>query len=240
MGLGFKLAKGGWKSSGLHTPRPSKDAEPKMMNDKTGVGGAAKDTHYTLTLPGGQKVKVVMPQMNNKERGATGSKNCFALATHQKYQIPGDGKAKGLGAPSWFTGESPVNMPGDINPDSLAEAMRLEEAVFLGREDEQLKEAKNVSGLVEGRSYYIVAVLYEPMEYHFWGLWNNGWYCTSAKVGKILELDWFAKPEQQCMSRSIFTSMRKGKSYSPDHGGFYLFPCRGGEEKCGAFEAGDR
>lgn len=239
--LGYQLAKGGWKAAGLDTPRPSRDAEPKMLQDQTGLGGGASDTHYALTLPGGQKVKVVMPKMNSKDRGATGSKNCFAFATHQKYQIPGDGRAKGLGAPSWFSGKSPVDMPGDIDPDRLAQALALEEAVFLGRTSEQLSEPMNVSGLVEGRSYYIVAVLYEPMEYHFWGLWNNGWHCTSSKAAaNVIDLGWFSDPKEQCMSGSIFSAFRRGKTYSPDHGGFYLFPCRGDDKKCGAYSPGDR
>jgi len=176
-----------------------------------------------MTTAFGQKIKIAMPQQ--KFKGEGGSKNCFAYATHQSYQIPAQ-------SPTLVEkyGDSPILRPHEVSNEGLHVAMDREEAIFIGRTSDIIKEELSKElPIVEGRSYYIVAVFVTPgEEYHFWGLWNNGWYCVSSKISAVAQdLGYFSNPSKQCPMGSVFTLMKsKNPKYSPDLGGFWLFPCR--------------
>lgn len=190
-------------------------------------GDASKLEQFVMTTKFGQQIKIALP--TQKFAGEGGSRNCFAYATHQSYQIPAQ-------TPELVKeyGNSPILRPHEVSDEGLHEAMNREEAIFIGRTSDMLKATLSKElPIVEGRSYYIVSVLVTPgEEYHFWGLWSNGWYCVSSKISSVAQdLGYFATPERQCPSGSIFTLMKaKNPKYHPDLGGFWLFPCR--EESC--------
>jgi len=183
------------------------------------------ENHYVFATKQGQKVPVVLPTQGYHGEG--GSKNCFAYATHQLYQTPGESTA----LVAKYGGHSPVLRPHDVTWENFQEAMRREEAIFIGRTTLEMKNLKDLP-VVEGRSYYIVAAFLTPNEeYHFWGLWNNGWYCVSSKISAVaMDMGYFTKPEKQCPTGSMWMQMKnKNPKYSDKIGGFYLFPCRGDE-----------
>jgi len=178
---------------------------------------------FVMTTKKGQKIKIALPQQ--KFKGEGGSKNCFAYATRQSYQIPAQ-------SPSLVAkyGDSPILKPHEVSDEGLHVAMEREEAIFIGRTSGMLKDTLSKKlPLVDGRSYYIVAVFVTPgEEYHFWGLWNNGWYCVSSKISAVAQdLGYFSDNSKQCPMGSVFTMMKaKNPKYNPDMGGFWLFPCR--------------
>merc|ERR1719408_1029880 len=106
-------------------------------------------------------------------------------------------------------GRSPVTRPHEVTEENFAEAMRREEAIFLGRETKDLQKLKALP-TVKGRSYYIVAAFITPREeFHFWGLWNNGWYCVSSKISAVAQdMGAFSKPSKQCPTGSMWTQMK--------------------------------
>eukprot|EP00404_Azadinium_spinosum_P001878 CAMPEP_0180429000 /NCGR_PEP_ID=MMETSP1036_2-20121128/7129_1 /TAXON_ID=632150 /ORGANISM="Azadinium spinosum, Strain 3D9" /LENGTH=261 /DNA_ID=CAMNT_0022434659 /DNA_START=75 /DNA_END=858 /DNA_ORIENTATION=+ len=161
------------------------------------------ETHYIMQVKDGTKIPVVLPIQTFGGEG--GSKNCFAYATHQLYQIPA-----GSAALVAQYGLSPVTRPADVSEETFEEAMRREEAIFLGRETKDLQNLKELA-IVKDRSYYLVAVFLTPGdEYHFWGLWNNGWYCVSSKISAVAQdMGYFSKPSKQCPTGSMWTQMQK-------------------------------
>lgn len=181
--------------------------------------------HYRLTISDGQQISLVLPKFSHFNNGA-GKKNCFAFATHQLYQTP-------AGSPT-LVGEyglSPVTAPADVTEENFMEAMRREEAIFLGRETSDLAQLKQLP-VVEGRSYYLVAAFLTPREeYHFWGLWNNGWYCVSSKISAVpQDMGHFSEAKDLCPTGSMWKLMKaKNVKYSKKLGGYFLFPCRGEE-----------
>lgn len=187
------------------------------------ASGGKKNEQYVMKTKFGQKIKIALP--SQKFKGEGGSKNCFAYATHQNYQIPAqsDSLVKKYG-------NSPILKPHEVTNEGLHVAMQREEAIFIGRTSEMLKEELSKELPVkEGQSYYIVAVLVTPYEeYHFWGLWNNGWYCVSSKISAVAQdLGYFSSQSKQCPMGSVFSLMKhKNPKYNPDLGGFWLFPCR--------------
>eukprot|EP00929_Paragymnodinium_shiwhaense_P043693 TRINITY_DN22449_c0_g1_i2.p1 TRINITY_DN22449_c0_g1~~TRINITY_DN22449_c0_g1_i2.p1 ORF type:complete len:251 (+),score=38.29 TRINITY_DN22449_c0_g1_i2:74-826(+) len=163
---------------------------------------AGDTNHYLLTTQAGQQVPIVLPTQTFKGEG--GSKNCFAYATHQKYQTPASSE--------WHIekyGESPVYWPGKITWKSFQRAMKRERAIYLGRTTKELQEMKDLP-VDEGTSYLIIAAFITPREeYHFWGLWNHGWYCVSSKISSLPQnMGYFKNPSKQCMTGSMWTQMR--------------------------------
>jgi len=195
----------------------------EMNNGEIPSSEGDPEEQFVMTTAFGQKIKIAMPQQ--KFKGEGGSKNCFAYATHQSYQIPAQ-------SPTLVEkyGDSPILRPHEVSNEGLHVAMDREEAIFIGRTSDIIKEELSKElPIVEGRSYYIVAVFVTPgEEYHFWGLWNNGWYCVSSKISAVAQdLGYFSNPSKQCPMGSVFTLMKsKNPKYSPDLGGFWLFPCR--------------
>lgn len=203
--------------------------------DKSYIG-----SHYQLTLKSGQKIKITMPKivldssasncppgkgMCYLKRQATGEvskRNCFGFATHNDYGIPAGGHGR--------QGKSPLNMPYDSSARNVAKAMKIEGAIYLGN-DEILDRVPEEELNLNTR-YYIVAVYIQPgTEYHFHGLFANGWFWTSSKISGNLfnyrPTKVFPHLEDQCPSGSIFKKMKvAGTGYDVKLGGFYLFPCR--------------
>lgn len=183
-------------------------------------------TKYTLSAQDGGTAHLNLPILNSLQAAGEGSeRNCFAMATHQAYLTPGE-----HGAIVKIHGNSPVHMPSDVTDANLKRALELEEAIFLGRTDEELKHMTLKGKVEDGRVYYVVAVLLEPgSEYHFWGLWNNGWYCVASQISPLLvDLGHQSHVSDLCPRAAVFTQLvKKGTKYNGKMGGFYLFPCRG-------------
>jgi len=169
---------------------------------------------------GGQAL-VNLPTMK-RTKAKAGGRNCFAFATRQDYMTPGDHPALVK-----KHGNSPVHVPSDINEKNFQAAMKLEGAIFLGRNDDQMKKVSIADKVVEGRVYYLVVALITPGdEFHFWGLWNTGWYSVSSLISAVIEP--IGNVAHHCPSGKIFTTVRaKNVHYNRDKGGFFLFPCRG-------------
>jgi hypothetical protein len=195
----------------------------QLNNGELHASGGDSNEQFVMTTASKQKIKIAMP--TQKFNGEGGSKNCFAYATHQRYQIPAQ-------SPTLVEkyGDSPILRPHEVSNEGLHVAMDREEAIYIGRTSNSIKkELSKDLPVKEGQSYYIVAVFVTPgEEYHFWGLWNNGWYCVSSKISAVAQdLGYFSKPSKQCPMGSIFTLMKsKNPKYNPDLGGFWLFPCR--------------
>lgn len=185
---------------------------------------------YELTLPSKQKIPVILrrfAKIGHDEDGFrfnVGSGNCFAFATHQKRQTPGSGGGK----------KSPVDRPYDVNQRTFLKAMKMEGAIFLGRDLSQIKVP--FESVDPSKKYYFVAGLLKWEEYHFWGLFDNGWWNKPSKVGKVYGAN--IKLENSCPTTSMFNrlTMTHGgpKKYRQKEGGYFLFPCK---KHCDAKEA---
>lgn len=201
------------------------------------------NTEYMLQLQSGQTIPVVLPAVPVNDRGMGVPKNaaggnCFIFSTHQV------GGGKGGGTPSQVPGQSPdlvakygnspVLKPANIDAEGVEEALRREGAVFLGRTAEDFKSLGELE-VQEGVRYYIVAVFILPHDdYHFWGLWNSGWFSTPSLISSnVMDRGsgYETTPVKHCPTEGVFMSLRKeGRTYSDKMGGFYLFPCK--KEKC--------
>jgi len=192
--------------------------EPQKLNNR-------KQEKYTLTVypkeGGEQEIPVRLPLWNPLS-GEGGRGNCFAFATHRDYQTPAGTAAH----EEYFGSQSPILRPHEVTPENFDEAMRREGAIFLGRDGDDFLEVGTLD-TVPGRQYYIVAVFLTPgEEYHFWGLWNNGWYMVSSKISAtVADLGYVSKPENLCPRSGIWAQMRaKNMKYNQKLGGIYLFP----------------
>jgi len=187
-----------------------------------------KTSRYILTAKGGGTAQVRLPAISSDEAKKAAGRNCFGFATHQAYTAPGD-------LPSLVSehGNSPVHNVNDVNADNFRAAMELEGAIWLGRDDAQLQSMALTGKVKADTEYYLVAAILKGGEYHFWGLWNNGWYATpsltSAKVDDLGELPTtgYHGASRNCPSWHIFEKfLTKGSNFWHDQGGFYLFPLR--------------
>jgi len=198
-----------------------------------------RGSHYQLTLKSGQQIKILMPKIAqdsdeancgtgigkcylwSQATGEVNKRNCFAFATHNGYQIPAGGPGR--------EGKSPLNMPAYSSAANVAKAMKIEGAIYLGHN--LIVDQVNQTELRPDARYYIVAVYIQPgQEYHFHGLFANGWFWTSSKIsGNVFKYEAqteYPHLEEQCPSGSMFKKMKANPSYSDKLGGFYLFPCR--------------
>jgi len=179
-------------------------------------------SQYTLVAQDGGIARVKLPIMSSKERGFASSRNCFAFATHQNYQVPGNHPTIVAAR-----GNSPVHEVNEISAATLEQAMELEGAIWLGRNSDHFKQLELGQKVVTETVYYLVAALVTPEEYHFWGLWNNGWYSVTSKTSGIpKDVGTYQNVGLRCPGHELFTEFWKEGYYS-DQGGFYLFPCRG-------------
>lgn len=217
--------------------------ELKHVNTETAK--SYRYSHYQLTLKKGQVINITMPKIVQtsgeehcppgkgecylwgKATGEVSRRNCFGFSTHNDYGIPAGGPGR--------RGKSPVNMPSDSSAANVAKAMKIEGAIFLGHDN--IKEKLPEKEIDHNKRYYIVAVYIQPgQEYHFHGLFANGWFWTSSKIsGNVF--NYYAQKEypnleEQCPSGSMFKKMKASKGYSDTLGGFYLFPCNEKIERC--------
>lgn len=210
----------------------------RLEHVNTETDKSYKGSHYQLTLKSGQHIKITMPKIVQESgpsycgtskgkcylwgqaTGEVSKRNCFAFATHNGYGIPAGGPGR--------EGTSPVNMPSDSSQANVAAALSIEKAIYLGHD---IVDQVPADQLDPDKRYYIVAVYIQPgEEYHFQGLFANGWFWTTSKIsGKVINYEpqkEFPNLEEQCPSGSMYKKMLSNKGYSAKLGGFYLFPCR--------------
>lgn len=196
---------------------------------------------------GMHKINITLPFYDPlRAAGEVGSANCFGFATHQydpkcPDPMPGMTKKK-VGQKGKVAGSSPLSKSQNINQKGMDEAMEKDGAIFLGRTADDFAALKDKElPIKKGQWYYIVMVVMQVgSEYHFWGLWNDGWRCTpsliSATVKSHLEIK--RTVNKLCPSSQSWNAVRMHESaikYDDDKGGIYLYPCKGegkGRSKC--------
>jgi len=211
----------------------------RLEHVNTETENSYRGSHYQLTLKGGQQIKITMPKIAQdsslescgtgkgscylwgQATGEVSKRNCFGFATHNAYNIPAGGPGR--------EGTSPLNMPQLASAVNIVQAMKTEQAIYLGHED--VKEQVPQNELGPNTRYYIIAVYIQPgQEYHFQGLFANGWFWTSSKIsGNVFNYEpqtEFPHLEEQCPSGAMWRRMKSNPGYNGKLGGFYLYPCR--------------
>jgi len=175
-----------------------------------------KEGMYNLKLGNGQKAKVRLRYFEGREgQDAKGkpfylSGNCFAFATHQRRNIPGT-KNKRI--------KSPVNFPYMVNKNSFMKSMNMEDAVFLGQDLAKVRKKLNID---QNQEYYLIAAYLKREEYHFWGMFQTGWWNKPSKVGMV-----YGEEDIFCPTYSALILMNKRSLGSPYRNvGYFLFPVK--------------
>uniref|UniRef100_A0A0G4HYK0 Uncharacterized protein n=1 Tax=Chromera velia CCMP2878 TaxID=1169474 RepID=A0A0G4HYK0_9ALVE len=165
-----------------------------------------------------KRVAVLMRDYKHLGKGGNHALNCFAFSTRQRRQIPGT-NLKGK--------PSPVSMPMQVTEKNLKKAMDMEGALFLGRDLRKI-DSRVVEKAQPDKKYFLVLAFLITEEYHFWGLFGNGWWTKPSKVGSVMEAP-LGDSSAWCPSESVFMRLRRispHKPYRPKEGGFFLFPCK--------------
>ena len=174
------------------------------------------EAQYILTLSNGQKAKVRLRKFSGKEgkdkRGEAFylSGNCFAFASHQRRNIPGS---------NFRRIKSPVTFPYMVNKKNFMKSMEMEKAVFLGPDLSKVRKKINIDS---DKTYYLVAAFLKREEYHFWGMFESGWWNKPSKVGMV-----YGEKDLFCPSKSTLTLLNKRSLGSPYRNvGYFLFPAK--------------
>ena len=172
---------------------------------------------YELKLQNKQTANIILRNFNGKEgNDANGKKfylsgNCFSFATNQERNIP---------ASNISDEKSPVSFPYMVNRTNLLKSMEMEQAIFLGKDLSKIKTNLNINSK---KDYYLVAVFLKREEYHFWGLFQSGWWNKPSQVGMISKGD----ENIFCPTSSSLRILNKnshGRPYTDV--GYFLFPVR--------------
>jgi hypothetical protein len=173
-------------------------------------------TLYMLTLSNGQKAKVKLRKFTGKEGKDRSGKpfylsgNCFAFASHQRRNIPGSNKRNQ---------KSPVTFPYMVNKKNFMKSMQMENAVYLGQD---LSRVPGTLKVDPNKTYYLVAAFLKREEYHFWGMFESGWWNKPSKVGMV-----YGEKDLFCPSKSTLTLLNKRSLGQPYRNvGYFLFPAK--------------